>query len=106
MHIANLDDLASAALVVLAWLIGWWQRNAKSKRRWRLIREQAQAELESPTGTNDPETAIVKATLEVNRPAIAAETQRLRTTTAAPRVQVSDASARTPRRESEDGDHS
>lgn len=74
------DNLVEIALVAVAWAIGWLQRNSRSKRRWRLIREEAKRELESPVeGTaTDAETAVANATLSVDRRRIRTESRLLR----------------------------
>lgn len=86
------DPAVDVALMIVAWVLGWLQRNSRAQRKWRLVRELAQRELDSPRGTNDPVVAVEHASVQVHRDRIRSESQKLPTS-----------SARTPRRESENG---
>lgn len=90
------DQLANIAIVLATAVLGWALRALQGTLRWRRIRELAARELDSPEGTNDPETALERATVSVNRPRIQSETQRLQS-------RATPLTARLPRKETDPG---
>lgn len=74
-----IDAVVQAGLALLAIVAGWGLRWLASQRRWASARRIARAELDSPDPecTNDPETAMAKAVVSVNRSRIRSESRAL-----------------------------